>query len=101
MEADRLTSLGARRASMAQVWQVATLAQRRELLREVLRGIRVDLATREAWLQPHEAYEPLFAARRRFAWYAREDSNLRPLGPQPNTLSPELRALRVGAEGEI
>ena len=25
-------------------------------------------------------------------WYAREDLNLRPLGPQPNTLSPELRA---------
>ena len=26
-------------------------------------------------------------------WYARQDSNLRPLGPQPNALSTELRAL--------
>ena len=26
-------------------------------------------------------------------WYAREDSNLRPLSPQPSALSPELRAL--------
>ena len=25
-------------------------------------------------------------------WRAREDSNLRPLGPQPNALSTELRA---------
>ena len=36
-------------------------------------------------------------------WYAREDSNLRPLGPQPNALSSELRAHTTehGAEGEI
>src|SRR6188472_3834166 len=28
----------------------------------------------------------------RASWRAREDSNLRPLGPQPNALSTELRA---------
>ena len=31
----------------------------------------------------------------RLLWYARVDSNHRPLGPQPNTLSPELRAHTV------
>ena len=29
---------------------------------------------------------------RRALWYAWQDSNLRPLGPQPNALSPELQA---------
>ncbi len=29
---------------------------------------------------------------RRTAWYAWQDSNLRPFGPQPNALSPELQA---------
>ncbi len=37
---------------------------------------------------------------RRTAWYAWQDSNLRPLGPQPNALSPELQA-HIGLGGTV
>lgn len=75
VDGEKVLALGGRLASMAQVWGVATMEERRLLVREVMRGVRVDLAAREAYVVPREDYEPLFAARSRFAWYAREDSN--------------------------
>ena len=72
---EKVVAMGERLCSMAQVWRVADASQRRDLVREVLRGVRVDLEKRVAWVVPAGDYEPLFAARRRFAWYARVDSN--------------------------
>ena len=52
---------------------------------------------------PDRRRPPKRPHRNELIWYAREDSNLRPFGPQPNALSSALRAPvnRAGAEGEI
>lgn len=73
---ERVRFRGERLVSMGQVWDVATDGQRRELAREVLATVEFELRSRELWLRPQEEYEPLFAARRRWVYYAREDSNL-------------------------
>jgi DNA invertase Pin-like site-specific DNA recombinase len=57
---------GTKLADFGAVWRFMTEGERREVVKEVLRGVRMDMTNRELWLEPWPEYEPLFTLRRDF-----------------------------------
>lgn len=63
---DALLFAGRRVSSALDIWEMATEADRREVVRKLLRSVRIDTAGKSLQVEPWPEYEPLFSTRRDF-----------------------------------
>lgn len=98
-DVDSVLFAGERITSVAGVWEVASEGERGEIVRTLLRSVRVDTAGKEMGLEPWPEYEGLFALRREFVGVLRPGGAGDLLVHEPESEPPKTRTFLVHASG--
>ena len=90
---DVIRFAGERLASLGQLWDGMTMAEKREACRILFEEVRMDTGRKQLRLRPWPEFEPLFAMRREMLMQANDVGMVPPAGLEPTHPAPEAGAL--------